>query len=107
MSKVKCPECKRVGTYSPKFGQCSACGRGHQLNKIEVEHVGDGEFRTKGVTPAVTEMANITPRVTESVTKTVTVTPTVTKPCPACGCTGHVAKSGAERQKAWRARKKR
>ena len=86
MAKVKCPECKRVGTYSPKFGQCSACGLGRNED--------------------VTKVHDITSAVTESVTEVVAVTPTVTEPCSRCGCAGHVAKSGAERQKAWRARKK-
>ena len=29
MPKVKCPKCKRVGTYSEKFSQCSACRYGY------------------------------------------------------------------------------
>ena len=86
MPQVSCPSCKRKGTYSPKFEQCSACGLGYELPQ------------------AVTERVTVTPSVTNG--EDVTAVVTADTPCEYCGCSGHKKpKSTAERQRAYRERK--
>ncbi len=85
-SVASCPDCGQ-DTWDVQRRVCSACGY-----DVPAARLADTLLK---VTPDVTP---ITKFVTE-------VTPSVTEPCPTCGCTGHVAKSGAERQKAWRARR--
>ncbi len=81
VSRKKCPSCKR-DTWSEKNQQCSACGKGWEK-----------------VTPTVTASNRVTQYVTPEV-GTLDV-------CSRCGCPGHEkAKSGAERQKAYRERKR-
>ena len=102
MAKLKCPGCNRVGTYSAKFGQCSACKLGYNLSAGFTD-AGQSADVTKDVTGAVTK---VTPVVTEPeiVTNNVTeVTPTVTRHCPTCAC---VKRTNAERQRAYRERKR-
>ena len=88
MAAPKCPKCKRKGTYNAKYGQCSACGLGREP-----------------VTPAVTE--KFIPEIEFNVAAIVPADALKEAPCRVCGCPGHnKPMTGAERQKAWRARQR-
>ena len=88
MSIASCPKCKRENTYNTKFGQCSACGLGYS----------DGAHVTEPVTvKKVVEVAK------EKVTNYVTQS-NGGRHCPTCTC--GPPKTGAERQKEYRKRKK-
>ena len=53
-TKVRCPKCKRVGVYSEKFSQCSACRYGYPLVKeVERFQAGVEESRREADPPRV------------------------------------------------------
>ena len=97
MSKPKCPKCRREGTYSQKFGQCSACGRGYGEQK--------GSDVTEDVSD-VTPITDVTPKVMKSVTPVTEVTPDTVKPGEVCSQCGERKPSvAALKQRAWRKRR--
>ena len=115
MANPTCPKCKRKGTYSPKFEQCSACGLGYEsksqakrvsAQRDKVTPVTNNETRhvTEGVTGGVSGVeapVEVTPPVTEQSNETHSVTGK-SKHCSTCTC--GPPKTGAERQKKWRAK---
>ena len=64
MPQISCPSCKRKGTYSEKFEQCSACGLGYEVTPVTPKVVSE---------PKVVTETGSTPKVV------------VGEPCPTCG----------------------
>ena len=90
MTKPKCPSCKREGTYSAKFDQCSGCGRGYENQPAK--RIQDSRREQKPVIGTHTKEG-------EAI---VTLTPG--EPCPTCG--KPVGKTSAQLQREYRERKK-
>ena len=108
MASVTCPKCHRNGTYSQKFGQCFACGEGMEAKPVTKTLL----KRDKPVTRRDTSVTKRDDTVTfsdEGVTRAdaqaIRRNGSVT--CPDCGTVFAVkARSGAERMRAWRAKRK-
>ena len=109
MKAPNCPKCKRKGTYSSTFGQCSACGLGYE-SKSQAKRVSSQRDKVTPVTNNETRHVTVEEVVEvakEKVTGYVTQsneTHNVTgksKHCSTCTC--GPPKTGAERQKKWRA----
>ena len=101
MSKPKCPKCGREATYSAKYDQCSACGRGYEAtNASPIPRLSRS---VGGVTPSEAERgdANFAP---EAQVGEALVAPSPGEVCPQC----HERKpsEAALKQREWRERKK-
>ena len=97
--KPKCPKCGREATYSKKYDQCSACGRGY------------APVTTTSTSPVPAEDAlggrwvELPPQPDEPVVMGRASLPLEPgKPCPTCG--KPVGKTSAQLQREYRGRKK-
>ncbi len=91
-----CPKCKRKGTYSEKFNQCSACGLGYESQPAK--RIQDS--RRHAVETTVGFYDPDEPIVREPVVQLV-----VGEPCPTC--LRKVTEKSTERVKAWREKVKK